>query len=60
MLETKDRFFECQYCGMPINFYFNYTKNKYVSLCPYCNNRLEMEINEYERKNEEGYFEPDF
>ena len=38
----------CPKCGWVISFKFDYDKGKYVSICPYCKDRLEMTKEEYE------------
>jgi len=60
MVETDERHFECPKCGWVISFRFDYRKNKYISTCPYCMNRLEMDKEEYEDNDMEYYFKPDF
>lgn len=57
MTSTDDRYFECPKCGWAIKFHYDYDKGKYVSLCPFCRNRLEIDKEEYERDDIEIYFE---
>jgi transcription elongation factor Elf1 len=52
----EDEYFECPVCGWFISFRFDYDKQRYISFCPYCQNRLEMDKEEME-KEEETYFE---
>jgi len=56
MLETGEEYFECPKCGWFLTFHFDEKKNKYISVCSYCGEELEMEKEEYEN-NEEIYFE---
>jgi len=60
MVATDDKYFECPNCGWAISFKFDYDKYKYVSMCPYCKNMLEMTKEEYEDDEGEIYFEKDF
>ena len=46
MVATDDKRFECPKCGWLISF--RLVNDKYVSLCPYCKNRLEIDKEEYE------------
>ena len=58
MLETDERYFECPNCGWAISF--SYSEGKYVSFCPYCQNRLEIDKEEFENEENdslEKYFE---
>ena len=57
MVETDDKYFECPKCGWAISFRFD--GDKYVSLCPFCKNRLEIEKEEFERDDTEIYFKKD-
>jgi len=59
MEATEDKYFECPYCGFAISFHYDYSKGKYVSMCPFCQNRLEIVKEEFERDDVEIYFEPD-
>lgn len=58
MVGTTDKYFECPKCGWAISF--KLINDKYVSLCPYCKNRLEIDKEEFERKDIEIYFKADF
>ena len=60
MVTTDDRYFTCPKCGWVLSFHFDSNKGKYVSLCPYCKDRLEIDKIEYENDNIEIYFEKDF
>ena len=58
MLETDEKYWECPICGWVISF--RLCDGKYVSFCPYCENRLEIDKQEFENdKNDylEKYFE---
>ena len=60
MLETDEKYFECPVCGWVISFKFNDDKGKYISMCPYCKNSLEIDKEEYEDDTNdviEKYFE---
>ena len=58
MIANDDKYFECPTCGFVITFHLQ--GDKYVSYCPYCKNRLEMDKEEYEKEDTEYYFKPDF
>ena len=58
MEATDEKYFECPVCGFIISFRF--IEGKYVSLCPYCEDRLEITKEEYEADDDEIYFEKDF
>lgn len=58
MVETDDKYWECPKCGWAIKFRFN--GDRYVSLCPFCKNRLIIEKEEFERDDLEIYFKADF
>jgi len=58
MIETDNKYFECPKCGFMLTFHYNAKKKVYVSFCPFCKSRLEMDKEEYERDNE-IYFEKD-
>jgi len=58
MLGTDDKYFECPKCGWLLTF--RLVGDKYVSMCPYCKNRLEILKDEYERDDLEIFFEKDF
>lgn len=58
MVETSDKHFECPKCGWVLTF--RLVDDKYVSLCPMCENRLEMTKEEYEDDRETIEFTPDF
>jgi len=60
MLGTDDKYYECPQCHWAISFHYDYSKDKYVSLCPYCKDRLEVSKDEFERDDLEVYFLPDF
>ena len=60
MLDTDDKYFECPKCGWVISFHYDNEKEKYVSLCPYCGGKLEVEKDEYEKDDIEIYFKHDF
>ena len=57
MVETDDRYFECPKCGWALTF--RLVNDKYISLCPFCENRLEMTREEYEDDGKIS-FEADF
>ena len=57
MEAIDEKYWECPNCGWVISFHFK--EGKYVSLCPYCKDRLEMDINEFEGE-EEIYFKKNF
>ena len=42
-------YFECPKCGFVLTFVLSNKLQKYVSICPYCNLMLEMEVRELER-----------
>lgn len=46
MVSTSDKFWECPKCGWALTF--RLVNDKYVSLCPMCENRLEITKAEYE------------
>ena len=46
MVATDDKYWECPTCGFMLTFRLK--GDKYVSLCPMCENRLEMTKEEYE------------
>ena len=46
MVATDDKYYECPKCGWVLTF--KLVNDKYVSLCPYCKNRLEIDKEEYE------------
>ena len=58
MIETDDRYFECPKCGWVLTF--KLVNDKYVSLCPYCKNRLEIDKEEFESDKTIIEFRPDF
>lgn len=59
MLETDDRYFECPECGFMLTFTLK--GDKYVSYCPFCKGRLEIDKEEFERDDEKTFlFEADF
>ena len=60
MVTTDDRHYTCPNCGWVISFRYDSDNWKYVSLCPYCKNRLEIDKDEYENDDIEIYFKPDF
>lgn len=60
MVTTDDRYFECPKCGWVLSFRYDSDKGKYVSMCPFCKNILEIDKEEYERDNLEIYFEKEF
>ena len=63
MTMANNKFWECPKCSCSIAFELNYDESKYVSLCPFCENELEVEREEFERDNEdyiEIYFKADF
>lgn len=60
MVETDEKYFECPRCGWVISFRFDYEKREYISICPFCGNKLEMDKEEYENDDIEIYFEKDF
>jgi len=58
MVAVDDRFYTCPNCGWVISF--RLVNDKYVSMCPYCKNRLEIDKEEYENEENdkiERYFE---
>ena len=60
MVETSEKYFECPVCGWLISFHF--IEGKYVSFCPYCQERLEISKDEFENEENdsiEKYFEFD-
>ena len=59
MEATDEKYFECPVCSFIISFKFDYDKYIYVSTCPYCMNRIEMDKDEFEI-DDEIYFEKDF
>ena len=58
MVATDSNYYECPKCHWVISF--RLVNNKYVSLCPFCKNVLEIDKEEYERDNIEIYFIKDF
>ena len=50
MVETDNRYYECPKCGWAIRFKFK--GDKYVSMCPYCKYKLEIDREEYEEERE--------
>ena len=58
MEATEEKYFECPNCGWAISFRF--VEGKYVSLCPYCEGRLEITKEEYEEGEDEIYLKKDF
>ena len=48
-------YFECPYCNYFIKFRYNNERNLYRSVCPFCENILEIEKKEFE-KDKEIYF----
>ena len=58
MVATDDQYFECPNCGWVLTF--RLVGDKYVSYCPFCKNRLEIDKNEFEQDDLEVYFEKDF
>lgn len=46
-MEAIDEYFECPQCGFMLTFRLK--GDKYVSYCPYCQGRLEMSKEEYEK-----------
>ena len=61
MTETDDKYWECPVCGWVISFTLK--GDKYVSLCPYCQNRLEIDKEEFENNSDdsiERFFEFDY
>ena len=57
MVEIDDRYFECPKCGWALTF--RLVNDKYISLCPFCKNRLEITREEYEDDGEIS-FKADF
>jgi len=60
MLETDEHYYECPNCGWVISFTF--IEGKYVSFCPYCQERLEISKEEFENEENdslERFFEFD-
>ena len=60
MLETDEHYYECPNCGWVISF--NFCEGKYISMCPFCENRLEIDKEEFENEENdslEKYFEFD-
>ena len=55
MLEEDDKYFECPVCGFIISFRFDIDKQKYISFCPYCQNRLEISKEEYENEENDKF-----
>ena len=63
MEATDEQYWECPVCGWVIKFRFDYEKGNYVSLCPYCKDRLEISKDEYEDESNdsiEKFFEFDY
>ena len=60
MVETNDKYFECPKCSWAISFNYDHDKGKYISLCPYCENRLEIDKEEYEDDEKTFEFKADF
>lgn len=61
MVEKSKQYFECPKCGWVLTFRFAKDKGIYVSTCPFCKNRLEIEKEEYEDDGETIIeFTPDF
>ena len=58
MTGTDDQYYECPNCGLTLTFHLK--GDKYVSYCPYCKGRLEIDKEEFERNDTEYYFKPDF
>ena len=58
MEATEDKYFTCPNCGWAITFHF--IEGKYTALCPYCEERLDIDKEEYEAGDDEIYFEKDF
>ena len=57
---SEINYFECPNCGWVISFQFHDDEGKYVSMCPFCKNQLEIDKEEFENdKNDyiEKYFE---
>ena len=62
MPEVEDQYFEGPFCHYIIKFRYDEEIEKYVSMCPYCENYLEIDKDEYEddsEDREEKYFEFD-
>ena len=62
MIDSEGQFYECPVCSYYISFRYDDGKGKYVSFCPYCKERLEIEKNEFENDSNdsiERYFEFD-
>ena len=60
MPSTDDKYFECPACGWAISFHLAYDESKYISLCPFCRNELEIDKEVYENNANDGiefYFE---
>jgi len=55
---SVDKFFECPNCGCSIFFTFDEKTKMYISTCPWCGIRLEMDKKEYESEDGEWYFVP--
>jgi len=58
MEANDEQYWECPKCGFIISFTLK--GNKYVSYCPFCGNRLEIDKDEYENEENDGlerYFE---
>ena len=60
MTDSEEQFYECPICSYYIKFRYDDGIGKYVSFCPYCKERLEIDKNEFENDSNdsiERYFE---
>jgi len=49
MVAIDEKYYECPKCGWVLTF--RLVNDKYISTCPYCKNRLEIDKEEYEDDN---------
>ena len=58
MAGIDNKYFECPKCHWAISFHL--VNDKYVSLCPYCKNRLAILKEEHEKKDIEIFFKHEY
>lgn len=52
MLNMVNEYYKCPYCHCPIKFKYSAINNIYRSKCPFCEEVLEIEKDEFERDKE--------